>query len=103
MRGCSRQLAVLYGVDRATVTRAVGEVRPLLTAHGVELRIDGTQTQVRRPRANRSGRRTGPHPAVVPADLHRARHRRAQPVAALQRYLGRREAYPETYLSRTKS
>ena len=75
-------LAVLYGVDRATVTRAVGEVRPLLAArgfavpgqpgvrlrtladvfayaaaHGVELRIDGTETQVRRPRANRPGRR----------------------------------------------
>jgi hypothetical protein len=26
-------------------------------AHGVELRIDGTETQVRRPRANRPGRR----------------------------------------------
>jgi hypothetical protein len=75
-------LAVLYGVDRATVTRAVREVRPLLAArgfavpdlpgvrlrtladvfayaaaHGVELRIDGTETQVRRPRANRPGRR----------------------------------------------
>jgi hypothetical protein len=75
-------LAVLYGVDRATVTRAVGEVRPLLAARGfavpgmpgvrlhtladvfayaaargVELRIDGTETQVRRPRANRPGRR----------------------------------------------
>jgi DDE superfamily endonuclease/Helix-turn-helix of DDE superfamily endonuclease len=75
-------LAVLYGVDRATITRAVGEVRPLLAArgfavpglpgvrlrtladvfayaaaHGVELRIDGTETQVRRPRANRPGRR----------------------------------------------
>jgi hypothetical protein len=75
-------LAVLYGVDRATITRAVGEVRPLLAArgfavpdlpgvrlrtladvfayaaaHGVELRIDGTETQVRRPRAHRAGRR----------------------------------------------
>src|SRR6266511_2416006 len=75
-------LAVLYGVDRATITRAVGEVRPLLAergfavpglpgvrlrtladvfayaaAHGIELRIDGTETQVRRPRANRPGRR----------------------------------------------
>src|SRR6266511_3308083 len=75
-------LAVLYGVDRATITRAVGEVRPLLAergfavpglpgvrlrtladvfayaaAQGVELRIDGTETQVRRPRANRPGRR----------------------------------------------
>ena len=75
-------VAVLYGVDRATITRAVREVRPLLAArgfavpglagvrlrtladvvayaaaHGVELRIDGTETQVRRPRANRPGRR----------------------------------------------
>src|SRR5262245_37639938 len=75
-------LAALYGVDRATITRAVGEVRPLLAArgfaapgqpelrlktladvfayaqaHGVELRIDGTETQVRRPRAQRVGRR----------------------------------------------
>jgi DDE superfamily endonuclease/Helix-turn-helix of DDE superfamily endonuclease len=75
-------LAVLYGVDRATVTRAIGEVRPLLAARGfavpgqpgvrlrtlsdvfayaaaegIELRIDGTETQVRRPRANRCGRR----------------------------------------------
>jgi hypothetical protein len=75
-------LAVLYGVDRATITRAVGEIRPLLAArgfavpglprvrlrtltdvfayaaaHGVELRIDGSETQVRRPRAHRAGRR----------------------------------------------
>jgi hypothetical protein len=76
-------VAVLYKVDRSTVTRAVGEVRPLLAArgfavpgtpgprlrtladvfayadaHGVELRIDGTEVQVRRPKANRPGRRT---------------------------------------------
>jgi DDE superfamily endonuclease/Helix-turn-helix of DDE superfamily endonuclease len=75
-------LARLYRVDRATITRAVGEVRPLLAARGfavpgnpnlrlhtladvfayaaaegVELRIDGTEVQVRRPRANRPGRR----------------------------------------------
>jgi hypothetical protein len=75
-------LAVLYGVDRATITRAVHEVRPLLAkrgfavpgmpgvrlrtladvvayaqAEGVELRLDGTETQVRRPPANRCGRR----------------------------------------------
>src|SRR6266508_767446 len=75
-------LAVLYGVDRSTITRAVHEIRPLLArrgfavpdtpgvrlrtladvvayaaAQGVELRIDGTETQVRRPRANRPGRR----------------------------------------------
>jgi DDE superfamily endonuclease/Helix-turn-helix of DDE superfamily endonuclease len=75
-------LAVLYGVDRSTITRAVHEVRPLLAARGfavpgqpgvrlktladvfayaaaegVEVRIDATETQVRRPRANRIGRR----------------------------------------------
>ena len=75
-------LAVLDGVNRATITRAVHEVRPLLAArgfavpdapgvrlhtladvfayaaaHGVQLRIDGTEVQVRRPQANRPGRR----------------------------------------------
>jgi hypothetical protein len=75
-------LAILVGVDRSTVTRAVHEVRPLLAqrgfavpgqpglrlrtladvfayaqACGVELRIDATETQVRRPQAHRAGRR----------------------------------------------
>jgi DDE superfamily endonuclease/Helix-turn-helix of DDE superfamily endonuclease len=75
-------LAVFYGVDRSTITRAVHEIRPLLArrgfavpgkpglrlhtladvfayaaAEGVHLRIDGTEVQVRRPRANRPGRR----------------------------------------------
>jgi hypothetical protein len=75
-------LAELYRVDRSTVTRAVREVRPLLAARGfavpgrpglrlrtladvfayaaaegVELRIDGTEVQVRRPRASKPGRR----------------------------------------------
>jgi hypothetical protein len=75
-------LAVLYGVDRSSVTRAVHQVRPLLAkrgfavpgqpelrlrtladvvayadACGVELRLDGTEIQVRRPRAHRVGRR----------------------------------------------
>jgi hypothetical protein len=75
-------LAALFAVDRATITRAVHEVRPLLAArgfavpgqpglrlktladvfayaaaNGVELRLDGTETQVRRPRAHRPGRR----------------------------------------------
>ena len=75
-------LAELCGVDRSTVTRAVQEVRPLLAARGfavpahpglrlrtladvfayaassgVDLRIDGTEVQVRRPRAGRPGRR----------------------------------------------
>jgi DDE superfamily endonuclease/Helix-turn-helix of DDE superfamily endonuclease len=75
-------LAVFYRVDRSTITRAVHEVRPLLAqrgfavpgrpgvrlhtladvfayaaAEGVHLRIDGTEVQVRRPRANKPGRR----------------------------------------------
>jgi hypothetical protein len=75
-------LAVFYGVHRCTITRAVGEIRPLLAARGfavpgqpglrlrtladvfayaaaegVKLRIDGTEVQVRRPKANRPGRR----------------------------------------------
>jgi hypothetical protein len=75
-------LGLLYRVDRSTITRAVGEIRPLLAARGfavpgtpglrlrtladvfayaaaegVELRIDGTEVQVRRPKANRPGRR----------------------------------------------
>ena len=75
-------LAVFCGVHRSTITRAAGEIRPLLAqrgfavpgrpglrlrtladvfayaaAEGVKLRIDGTEVQVRRPRANRPGRR----------------------------------------------
>lgn len=75
-------LALFYEVDRSTITRAVHEVRPLLAARGfavpgkpglrlrtladvfayaaaegIELRIDGTEVQVRRPPANRPGRR----------------------------------------------
>ena len=75
-------LAELYRVHRSTVTRAIGEVRPLLaargfavpgepgirlrtladvfayaSARGVTLRIDGTEVQVRRPQATKPGRR----------------------------------------------
>lgn len=75
-------LALFYGVDRSTVTRAVHEIRPLLAtrgfavpgeeglrlhtladvfahaaAKGVELRLDGTEVRVRRPKANQPGRR----------------------------------------------
>lgn len=73
-------LAVMFGVDRSTVTRAVREIRPLLAgrgyatsqgqrlstladvfayaaAHGITLRIDGSEIQVRRPPARRPGRR----------------------------------------------
>ncbi|GAB1340133.1 hypothetical protein ACE1SV_67230 [Streptomyces sp. E-15] len=74
-------LAELYGLERSTITRAIGEIRPLpaargfavpdqpglrlhtpadvfayAAAEGITLRIDGTETQVRRPRAHRPGR-----------------------------------------------
>ncbi|WP_405690704.1 transposase family protein [Streptomyces sp. NBC_00057] len=79
-------LAELYSVDRSTVSGAIRQVRPLLAARGfvvpdrpgvrlrsledlfayadavgVKLRIDGTEAQVRRPRAGHvvSRRRTG--------------------------------------------
>ncbi|MFI1176619.1 transposase family protein [Streptomyces melanogenes] len=75
-------LAVLFAVDRSTVTRAIGEIRGLLAgrgcavpgrpglrlrtledvfayaqAEGVELRLDATEVQVRRPVAGRGSRR----------------------------------------------
>ncbi|MFI5705439.1 transposase family protein [Streptomyces xanthochromogenes] len=76
-------LALLFGVDRSTVTRAIAEVRGLLAergcavpdrpglrlrtladvfayaqTEGVELRLDATEVQVRRPLAGRGGRRS---------------------------------------------
>jgi hypothetical protein len=75
-------LALLFGVSGSTVDRAVAEVRPLLAARGfavperpglrlktladvfayaeaegITLRIDGTEVQVRRPKAGRPGRK----------------------------------------------
>ncbi len=75
-------LAALYHVGRSAITRAIDEVRPLpaargfavpegpgvrlrtladvfacAAAEGVELRIDGTEVQVRRPPAGKPGRR----------------------------------------------
>jgi hypothetical protein len=75
-------LAQLYGMDRSTVSGAIRQVRPLLAARGfavpdrpglrlrtledlfayadtegVDLRLDGTEVQVRRPRAGRPGRK----------------------------------------------
>jgi hypothetical protein len=75
-------LALLFDVDRSTVTRAIGEIRMLLAdrgcavpdrpnlrlrtladvfayaqAEGIELRLDATEIQVRRPLAGRGGRR----------------------------------------------
>jgi hypothetical protein len=73
-------LAVLYGVERSTISAAVRQIRPLLAgrgfatptgqrlhtladvlayaaAEGLTVRLDGTEIQVRRPKANRPGRR----------------------------------------------
>ncbi|MFC9289115.1 transposase family protein, partial [Streptomyces sp. NPDC057052] len=75
-------LALLFGVDRSTITRAVGEIRTLLAergcavpdrpglrlrtladvfayaqTEGIELRLDATEIQVRRPVAGRGGGR----------------------------------------------
>ena len=75
-------LAALYDIGRSTVSEAISEIRPLLArrgfavpeqpvlrlrtladvfayaaAEGIPLRIDGMETQVRRPRAHRPGRR----------------------------------------------
>jgi hypothetical protein len=73
-------LGLLYGVDRSTVSAAIRQIRPLLAnrgfatpsgqrlhtladvlayaaAEGVIIRLDGTEIQVRRPQANRPGRR----------------------------------------------
>ncbi|MES9512101.1 transposase family protein [Streptomyces sp. NPDC000609] len=75
-------LGLLSSVDRSTITRAIAEIRTLLAergyavpdrpglrlrtltdafayarAEGIELRLDATEIQVRRPPANRGGRR----------------------------------------------
>ncbi|MGW5336793.1 transposase family protein [Streptomyces bauhiniae] len=75
-------LGLLFGVDRSTITRAIAEIRPLLAKRGcavpdrpglrlrtladvfayaragdIELRLDATEIQVRRPPAGRGGRR----------------------------------------------
>lgn len=75
-------LAEPYGIARSTISRAIGEIRPLpampgfaVPAHsgvrlrtltdvfayaeaaGIRLRIDGTEARVRRPKAGRPGRR----------------------------------------------
>nr|WP_202469754.1 transposase family protein [Streptomyces sp. SID2888] len=75
-------MAELYGMGRSTVSEAIRQIRPLLArrgfavpdppglrlrtladvfayaeVEGVELRIDGMETQVRRPKVHRPGRR----------------------------------------------
>ena len=72
-------IAVLFGVDRSTISAAIRQIRPLLAnrgyatptgvrlhtladlfayaaAEGLTVRLDGTEIQVRRPKANRPGR-----------------------------------------------
>jgi len=81
-------LAVAYGVDRSTVTRAITQIRPLLARRGfatpagvrlhtladvfayaaaerVTLRVDATEIRVRRPRQGRPGRK-----AFISGKLH---------------------------------
>ncbi|MFI7005546.1 transposase family protein [Streptomyces sp. NPDC050145] len=76
-------LACWFGVDRSTITRAIGEVRPLLAERGCTIApgrrlrtlaevidylgadgrtgiIDGTEIRVRRPAAGRTGRSSSP-------------------------------------------
>jgi hypothetical protein len=75
-------LGLLFGVDRSTITRAIGEMRTLLAergcavpgrpglrlwtlsgvfayaqAEGIDLRLDATEIEVRQPAAGRGGRR----------------------------------------------
>jgi hypothetical protein len=73
-------LALWYGVDRSTISAAIRQITPLLAgrgfatpagvrlhtladvlayahAEGLVIRLDGTEIQVRRPRAHRPGRR----------------------------------------------
>ena len=114
-------LAALYGVDRSTITRAVGEIRPLLAARGcavpeepgiwlqtlagvfacaaergVTLRLDGTEVRVRRPRAGQPGRRafvSGTKKAEHQEG--RRRHRRARPHPVGRRVPPRAHARPD--------
>jgi hypothetical protein len=59
-------LAVLLGVDRATITRAIGQIRPLLAARGfavpgqptLRLRTLSGSSRVGQPNAPRSLSRT---------------------------------------------
>jgi hypothetical protein len=73
-------IALLFGVDRSTISAAIRQIRPLLAnrgfatpagvrlhtladvcayaaAEGLTVRLDGTEIQVRRPKAHRPGRR----------------------------------------------
>jgi hypothetical protein len=88
---------VIYGVDRSTISGAIRQIRPLLAncgfatpsgqrlrtladllayaaVEGLTIRLDGTETQVRRPKANRPGRR-----AFVSGKKSRTRSRPPSP------------------------
>jgi hypothetical protein len=109
-------LAVFYGVHRSTITRAAGEIRPLLAARGfavpgqpglrlktladvfayaaaggVKLRIDGTEVQVRRPPA---GRAAGVRVREEEAEHHQVNGHQRRPGAAA--VAGRVPAWPDT-------
>ena len=110
-------LAVFYGVDRSTITRAAGEIRPLLAARGfavpgqpglrpktladvfayaaargVKLRIDGTEVQVRRPSG--PGRAAGVRVREEEAEHHQVNghQRRPGPAAVARRVPARPDA-----------
>jgi len=106
-------LAVMYGVDRSTVTQAVRQVRPLLAgrgyatpagprlhtladvlayaaACGIRLRLDGSEVQVRRPPARRAGGRAGVRLGEEEAE-HRQVH---QGQRRVRTHPGRRDVPP---------
>ncbi|WP_037845358.1 helix-turn-helix domain-containing protein [Streptomyces sp. NRRL S-455] len=111
-------LACWFGVDRSTITRAIGEVRPLLAERGctvspdVRLRtlaevvdhlgssgttgiIDGTEIRVRRPAAGRKDQRQRKaHSSRRIRVEHGIAH--LQNWRALARHLGRREHISDT-------
>jgi hypothetical protein len=98
----------MYGVGSSTIGRAIGEIRPPLAERGfavpqrpglrlrtladvfayaeaenVTLRIDCTETQVRRPKAGRPGRAafvSGKRKQNIDQDHHRQRRPRTHPV-----------------------
>ncbi|MFF5015138.1 transposase family protein [Streptomyces sp. NPDC001165] len=98
-------LAALYGIARSTISRAIGEIRPLpamrgfavpdhhsgvrlrtladVFAHaeaaGIRLPIDGAETQVRRPKAGRPGRRAGLRLRQEEAEHHQDHHHQRRP------------------------
>jgi hypothetical protein len=101
-------LAVLYGVDRAIITRTVGEIRPPQVDTGYRGLAKAFPGQLcalplspakiapaeqvaayQQARTRQSSRRICVEHAI-------AEHKQWRP---LQRYLGRREAYAETYLA----